>query len=167
MSKLFMGMVDYAIIGVVLVSTLISLVRGFIKEVLSLLTWVAAFAIALGFSQPASVFIPKAVDIPSARVALAFLSLFVLVLIVGGIINWAISTLVNKTGLSGTDRSVGMVFGLARGVFIIAILILLAQLTAMPKESWWQSSILLPQFQIVADWIRALLPADIAQHFQA
>ncbi len=162
-----MGMVDYAIIGVVLVSTLISLVRGFIKEVLSLLTWVAAFAIALGFSQPASAFIPKAVDIPSARVALAFLSLFVLVLIVGGIINWAISTLVNKTGLSGTDRSVGMVFGLARGVFIIAILILLAQLTAMPKESWWQSSILLPQFQIVADWIRALLPADIAQHFQA
>ncbi len=162
-----MNMVDYVIIAVVLVSTLISLVRGFVKEVLSLITWIAAFVVALGFSQQAAVFIPKAVDIPSARVALAFLSLFVLVLIIGGIINWIVSTLVNKTGLSGTDRSVGMVFGLARGVFIIAILVLLAQLTAMPKESWWQSSVLLPQFQTVSDWIKAMLPADIAKYFHA
>jgi membrane protein required for colicin V production len=60
-----------------------------------------------------------------------------------------------------------MVFGLARGVFIIAILVLLAHLTAMPKETWWQSSVLVPQFQIVSDWILALLPTDIAQHFQS
>ena len=160
-----MVVLDWVIVGVVLVSTLISLVRGFVKEVLSLLTWVAAFGIALGFSQPASAYIPQAVDIPSARVALAFLALFVVVLIIGGIINWAVSTAVNKTGLSGTDRSVGMVFGLARGVFIIAILILLAHLTAMPKESWWQSSVLLPQFEHVAYWIKALLPTDVAQHF--
>lgn len=162
-----MVVLDWVIIGIVLVSTLISLVRGFIKEVLSLITWVAAFALALGFSQPASALVPKAVDIPSARVALAFLALFVVVLIIGGIVNWAVSTAVNKTGLSGTDRSVGMVFGLARGVFIIAILILLAHLTAMPKETWWQSSVLIPQFQVVSDWILAMIPADIAQHFQS
>lgn len=162
-----MSMVDYAIIGVVLVSTLISLVRGFVKEVLSLLTWIAAFVIAMGFSQSASVLIPSAVDIPSARVALAFLALFILVLILGGIINWVISTLVNKTGLSGTDRSVGMVFGLARGVFIISVLVLLAELTAMPKEAWWQSSLFIPQFMIVADWIHALLPASIATYFHS
>lgn len=160
-----MSIVDYAIIGVVLVSTLISLVRGFVKEVLSLLTWIAAFVIAMGFSQSAAVFVPKAVDIPSARVALAFLVLFVLVLIVGGIINWIISTLVNKTGLSGTDRSVGMVFGLARGVFIVSVLVLLAELTAMPKEAWWQSSVFIPQFMVFAGWIHALLPPGIAVYF--
>ncbi|HUX83546.1 MAG TPA: CvpA family protein [Halothiobacillus sp.] len=162
-----MSIVDYAIIGVVLVSTLISLVRGFVKEVLSLLTWIAAFVIAMGFSQPAAAFVPKAVDIPSARVALAFLVLFVAVLIIGGIINWIISTLVNKTGLSGTDRSVGMVFGLARGVFIVSVLVLLAELTAMPREAWWQSSIFVPQFMIVANWIHALLPPSIAMYFHA
>jgi len=162
-----MVVLDWAIVGIVLISTLISLVRGFVKEVLSLVTWIAAFGIALAFSQTASAFVPNAVDIPSARVALAFLALFIIVLIIGGIINWAVSTAVNKTGLSGTDRSVGMVFGLARGIFIIAILVLLAHLTAMPKESWWQSSVLIPQFQIVADWILALMPTDIAQHFQA
>lgn len=162
-----MSIVDYAIIGVVLVSTLISLVRGFVKEVLSLLTWIAAFVIAMGFSQSAASFVPQAVDIPSARVALAFLVLFVAVLIIGGIINWIISTLVNKTGLSGTDRSVGMVFGLARGVFIVSVLVLLAELTAMPKENWWQSSIFIPQFMIVANWIHALLPAKIAVYFHS
>ncbi|WP_407274977.1 CvpA family protein [Halothiobacillus sp. DCM-1] len=160
-----MAIVDYVILSVVGISTLISLVRGFVKESLSLLTWIAAFAIAMGFSQATSVWVPKAVDIPSARVALAFMVLFVLVLIIGGVINWIVSTLVNKTGLTGTDRSVGMVFGLIRGVFIVAILILLAHLTAMPQEPWWQASTLIPQFQIVANWIQALLPADLAHHF--
>lgn len=160
-----MSIVDYVIIGIILVSTLISLVRGFVKEVISLLTWVAAFVVALGFSQMASRLVPPAVDIPSARVAIAFMVLFVLVLIVGGIINWAISTLVNKTGLTGTDRSVGMVFGLTRGVFIIAILILLAGLTAAPQAPWWHDSVLLPHFTVVAEWIKALLPVDMAQYF--
>lgn len=160
-----MSIVDYVIIGIILVSTLISLVRGFVKEVISLLTWVAAFVVALGFSQPAAAMVPRAVDIPSARVAIAFMVLFVVVLIVGGIINWAISTLVNKTGLSGTDRSVGMVFGLTRGVFIVAILILLAGLTAAPQSPWWQGSVLLPHFTVVAEWIKALLPTDMAQYF--
>jgi len=160
-----LSIVDYVIIGIILVSTLISLVRGFVKEVISLLTWVAAFVVAMGLSSPASALVPQAVDIPSARVAIAFMILFVLVLIIGGIINWAISTLVNKTGLSGTDRSVGMVFGLARGVFIIAILILLAGLTAAPQAPWWQDSTLLPHFSVVAEWIKALLPVDMAQYF--
>ena len=160
-----MAIIDYVILSIVVVSTLISLVRGFVKESLSLLTWIAAFAIAIGFAQTASALVPKAVDIQSARVALAFMVLFVLVLIIGGIINWIISTLVNKTGLTGTDRSVGMIFGLVRGVFIVAILILLAHLTAMPNESWWRASTLIPQFQIVSGWIQAMLPADMAQHF--
>lgn len=160
-----MSIVDYVIVAIILVSTLISLVRGFVKEVISLLTWVAAFVVALTFSASAASLVPPAVDIPSARVAIAFMILFVIVLILGGIINWAISTLVNKTGLSGTDRSVGMVFGLARGIFIIAILILLAGLTAAPQAPWWHDSMLIPHFTTVAEWIKALLPADMAQYF--
>ncbi len=160
-----MSIVDYVIVAIILVSTLISLVRGFIKEVISLLTWVAAFVVALSFSASAASLVPPAVDIPSARVAIAFMILFVIILILGGIINWAISTLVNKTGLTGTDRSVGMVFGLARGIFIIAILILLAGLTAAPQAPWWNDSTLIPHFTTVAEWIKALLPADMAQYF--
>jgi len=160
-----LAVVDYFIIGILVISTLISLVRGFVKEVISLITWIMAFAIALNFSSIAAQWMPKAIDIPSLRMATAFLALFNLVLLVGGIINWAISKAVEKTGLSGTDRSIGLVFGAARGVFIVAILILLAGLTTMPQEPWWQKSLLVPHFTVVALWIHALLPESIAAHF--
>jgi len=160
-----LAIVDYFIIGILVISTLISLVRGFVKEVISLITWIMAFAIALNFSSIAAQWMPKAIDIPSLRMATAFLALFNLVLLVGGIINWAISKAVEKTGLSGTDRSIGLVFGAVRGVFIVAVLILLAGLTTMPQEPWWQKSLLVPHFTVVALWIHALLPESIAAHF--
>ncbi len=159
-----MTVVDWILLAIVLISTAIALVRGFIKEVISLVTWLAAFGVALAFSQPAAVLVPEAVDIPSARVAIAFVALFVIVLILGGIINWAISKLVESTGLSGTDRSVGMVFGLLRGVLIVAGLILLAGFTALPREEWWHASTLIPHFQVVAEWLLAVLPEDVARN---
>ncbi|QGT78380.1 CvpA family protein [Guyparkeria halophila] len=161
-----MTMVDWILLAIVLISTAIALVRGFVKEVVSLITWIAAFGIALAFSQTAAVLVPEAVDIPSARVAIAFVALFVVVLILGGIINWAISKLVETTGLSGTDRSVGMVFGLLRGVLIVAGLLLLGGFTALPKEAWWQASMLIPHFQVVSEWLLAILPADVARNVQ-
>ncbi|WP_322520347.1 CvpA family protein [Guyparkeria halophila] len=161
-----MTMVDWILLAIVLISTAIALVRGFVKEVISLVTWLAAFGIALAFSQTAAVLVPEAVDIPSARVAIAFVALFVVVLILGGIINWAISKLVETTGLSGTDRSVGMVFGLLRGVLIVAGLLLLGGFTALPQEAWWQASTLIPHFQVVAEWLLAVMPADVAANVQ-
>ncbi|RRQ23998.1 CvpA family protein [Guyparkeria sp. SCN-R1] len=161
-----MTMVDWIFLAIVLISTAIALVRGFVKEVISLVTWLAAFGIALAFSQTAAVLVPEAVDIPSARVAIAFVALFVVVLILGGIINWAISKLVETTGLSGTDRSVGMVFGLLRGVLIVAGLLLLGGFTALPQEAWWQASTLIPHFQVVAEWLLAVMPADVARNVQ-
>ena len=161
-----MTLLDWILLAIVLVSTLIALVRGFVKETISLITWIAAFWIALAFSGPASSLVPEAVDIPSARMAIAFVALFVIVLILGGIINWSVSKLVESTGLSGTDRSVGMVFGLLRGVLIVAGLILLAGFTALPKEEWWEASSLIPHFQVVAEWIVAVLPVDVADNVQ-
>ncbi|HZJ81672.1 MAG TPA: CvpA family protein [Guyparkeria sp.] len=161
-----MTVVDWILLAIVLVSTAIALVRGFIREVISLITWIAAFGIALGFSQAAAVLVPDVVDIPSARVAIAFVALFVIVLILGGIISWAISRMVETTGLSGTDRSVGMVFGLLRGVLIVAGLLLLAGFTALPGENLWQDSLLIPHFQVVAQWLLAILPADVASNVQ-
>ncbi len=161
-----MTMVDWILLAIVLISTAIALVRGFVKEVISLVTWLAAFGIALAFSQTAAVLVPDAVDIPSARVAIAFVALFVVVLILGGIINWAVSKLVETTGLSGTDRSVGMVFGLLRGVLIVAGLLLLGGFTALPQEAWWQASKLIPHFQVVAEWLLAVMPADVARNVQ-
>ena len=65
-----------------------------------------------------------------------------------------------------TDRALGVVFGIARGIVIVAILVLCAGLTALPKDPWWKESLFLPHFQVLAEEIRSLLPPEVAALFQ-
>ncbi|MEF3193899.1 MAG: CvpA family protein, partial [Halothiobacillaceae bacterium] len=110
--------------------------------------------------------LPIDIDIPSMRLAAAFAILFILTLIVGGIINAVVGLLVEKTGLSGTDRSIGVIFGLARGVFLVSALILLGSLTPMPQDPWWKGSWVIQNLTPVAQWMRDLLPSQLAQNFR-
>lgn len=158
--------VDYFILGVIVVSGLLSLWRGFVKEALSLLTWIAAPVIAILFYEELAPWFERWVSVPSARLALAFGILLVLVLILGGVVNYLIGQLVSKTGLSGTDRALGIVFGIARGVMVVGVLVLLAGLTQLPQDPWWQESIFLGHFVDLALWMRSFLPADIAANIQ-
>ena len=93
-----------------------------------------------------------------------FLMTNIAVLVVAGIVVWLVGLLVDKTGLSGTDRMLGVVFGAARGVIIASMLVLLAGLTPMPRDPWWQSSVLMPHFQQVAEQLRSLLPPEIGEY---
>jgi len=153
---------DIVILVIIGISALLSLVRGFIKEALSLVTWVAAFWVSLAFTDRAADLLANWVSLPSARAALAFAGLFVTVLLLGGLVNYLIGQLVRKTGLSGTDRMLGMVFGVVRGAMVVAVLVLLAGLTAVPQDPWWQDSSLLPHFERIALWLRDFLPPDVA-----
>ena len=119
---------DIVILVIIGISALLSLVRGFIKEALSLVTWIAAFWVSLAFTDRAADLLANWVSLPSARAALAFAGLFVAVLLLGGLVNYLIGQLVRKTGLGGTDRMLGMVFGVLRGVMVVAVLVLLAAL---------------------------------------
>lgn len=157
-----MNWVDFVIIGVILVSALVSLVRGFVREALSLAVWVAAFWVAVRYAAGFEGIFAEQVTTPSVRLGLAFFLLFLVVLVTGAIVNFVISKLVDKTGLSGTDRMLGMVFGASRGVAVVALLVLLAGLTPLPRDPWWQQSQLLPHFQVLALWLRDFLPPDIA-----
>jgi membrane protein required for colicin V production len=161
-----MGWFDIAILLVILLSGLISLVRGFVKESISLATWLAAGFIALSYHPVLSEMLLPYLESPTISLAAAFAALFVATLIVGAIINFMVSQLVSKTGLSGTDKTLGVVFGIARGVLIIALLVLFAELTPIPEERWWQESTMVEHFTKVAVWIRDLLPADVAERFK-
>lgn len=161
-----MGWFDIAILLVILLSGLISLVRGFVKESISLATWLAAGFIALAYHQVLSEILLPYLESPTISLAAAFAILFVATLIVGAIINYMISQLVSKTGLSGTDKTLGVVFGIARGVLIIALLVLFAEFTPIPEEAWWQESTMIEHFTTVAVWIRDVLPADVAERFK-
>jgi membrane protein required for colicin V production len=156
--------VDYLIIGIILISSAISIVRGFIKEVLSVLSWALAFWVALMFHAHLATLLSEYVATPSIRLFTAFFALFVVTLILGALVNHLISQLVEKTGLTGTDRSLGVIFGLIRGLAIVTLLVLLAGATPMPTDSWWQNSLLLNYFEQIAIWARSFLPNDIAEY---
>lgn len=157
--------VDYAILAVVLISAFVSLLRGFVREALSLVGWVLAFWVAMRFSPNLSGVIGDAIAEPTLRVIAAFVGLFVATLVVTGVINYFAAQLVQRTGLTGTDRMIGVVFGILRGSLLVGVLVLLAGLSSLPQDPWWRDSIFLPHFQAMALWLRGLLPGDIAGNF--
>ncbi|MGI2855462.1 CvpA family protein [Shewanella algae] len=144
--------IDYAIIIVIGLSTLISLIRGFAKEAMSLVVWFAAFFIASQFYQDLAVHITQITD-EVLRNGVAIAILFIVTLIVGALVNYLIGQLVSKTGLSGTDRILGLCFGALRGALIVsAILFFMDAFTGAPKTDWWQGSQLVPEFGVVIQW---------------
>ena len=159
--------VDYVIIGIIALSALIGLARGLIREVISLAVWIVAVAAAWLFYQPVAAGLEPWIATPSVRIGAAVLLLVIGVLILGAVIAWLLTTLVDKTGLSGTDRLLGIVFGAARGAVLVAILVFLASLTPVKQDPWWQESDLLVHFQILADWMLAQVPPDVTERIKA
>lgn len=151
--------IDYFILAVVVLSVLLSLMRGFVREAVSLGTWIAAFWLALTFANPFSRWF-TAIDSDVLRIILAFALLFVAVLIIGAIVNHIINLLVDKTGLGGTDRLIGAVFGFARGLVVVAALVLVANWTELPRTQTWHESRFLPYVNPVATWLDRVLPID-------
>ncbi len=158
--------VDYVIVGIILLSALISLVRGFVREALSLAVWVLAFWVSWTFFRELALYFEQWISVPSMRLGVAFVLLLVATLVLGGLVNYLVGQLVKKTGLTGTDRMIGMFFGIARGAVLVAIVVLLAGLTAIPSDPWWHESVLISYFQDLAIWLRDLLPPDIADKFK-
>ena len=155
-----MATVDWIIIAVLGISTLISIRRGFVKEALSLLTWIAAVIVSRLFAGQFSVLLEPHIETATFRLAASYLILFVGTLIVGGLVNHLIGEFVKLTGLSGTDKFLGMFFGLARGG--IVILLFVAGLhyiapDAVKQDDWYQSSMLIPQFVRIVEELGPLL----------
>jgi membrane protein required for colicin V production len=148
----FMIWIDYVIIAVVGFSALVSLVRGFVREALSLVTWGCAFFVASHYYAYLAVWF-TGFDDELVRNGIAIGVLFVATLIVGAIVNYVIGTLVEKTGLSGTDRVLGVCFGALRGVLIVAaLLFFLDTFTGFSKSPDWQQSQLIPEFSYIIRW---------------
>ncbi|MGR9114345.1 MAG: CvpA family protein [Gammaproteobacteria bacterium] len=154
--------IDYAILGLISISMVIGLIRGFVKEAFSLAMWVVAIWVGLNFSREFSTFLTSMISLPSARIAAAFAILFFITLILGSLIGFLLGELVKKTGLTGSDRFAGMLFGIVRGMVVVAICVMLAGLTPIPEDSWWKESVLIPPFQTLAVWLRDQIPSGVA-----
>lgn len=153
--------VDYAISLVILVSAVIGLFRGFIKEAFALFAWIVAIGVGLQYSRDFAVLLQNIISYPSARIATAFTILFFMTLILGGIISFILQHLIEKTGLTGTDRLLGMQFGIIRGAVLVSLMVMLAGVTPLPEDSWWKQSVLIPPFQALAVWLKEHIPSEL------
>lgn len=161
-----MSYVDWVLLGIIAVSLLVGLLRGFVKEVFALAVWAAAFFVAFQFSGVVAEHLADQVSLPSARNALAFGSLFLLVLLIGGLLTYLVGLLVEKTGLSGTDRLLGGVFGALRGLLLVIGLVLVAGFTPVPQDPWWDESRVIQSVLPLAEWAAGFLPESIREHLE-
>ena len=159
-----MQWVDWAILIVIGLSAGISLLRGFVREALSLAGWILAFFVAKGFYIEFSVFLENHISTPSLRYGVAWAALFLITLTVSGLVNYVLGRLIEKAGLSGMDRIMGMAFGALRGVLIASVSVLaLRTFTHATQDTWWKQSQLIPHVEIIGNWFHEQVKDSIPE----
>lgn len=161
-----MTVVDVIVIFVIFLSALFSLMRGFVKEAISLASWIVAIWLAATFAPQLAAVLPDSIESEAVRQAVGFGVLFILSLMVGAIVNVLVSHLVKKTGLSGADRVFGVIFGILRGGLIIVAFVVIGGMTPLPEMEWWQSSTLLQWCESAAIVLQEYIPQDLNLSYQ-
>jgi len=146
--------IDICIIVVTLASGAFGIWRGFAKEAIALVTWLAAIWLAWQSAWLVEPRLGEWETAPELRIWAARGIVFVAVLIVGGLLAWLMRAVIRSTGLSSTDRSLGGLFGLLRAVLIIGLMTMGLQYLNLDEESWWQSARLRTFSERAADGIR-------------
>lgn len=161
-----MTIFDYLVIFVLIASVLISLLRGLIKEILSLLGWVVAFVVANAYGAALAALLPDVVPGAAIRLLLAFVVLFIGVRMLMGLLTMAFDALITASGMSMADRGLGALFGIARGLVIILTVVILCGMTSIPQQAFWQQARLSGYAESAARAIKPYLPAAYAEHIQ-
>ena len=157
-----MVIVDYVLIGAFLVSVGVGFFRGFFREALSLVNWALALWVAWRFSGLLDPLLAS-ISSPVIKLWTGRVIAFVGTMLVGALVSKLIVMLVHKSGLSGTDRVLGMVFGAGRGVLVVGLLVILCQALEMDREPWWQESLIVPRTADLTELLRGYLDAGLEQ----
>lgn len=131
---------DYIVLAILCGSAILGLLRGLMKEVLSLIAYVAAFIAAIWWGPKVSIWVASYIENGLLRTAVAYASVFIAVLLLVGLLNITLATFLKKTGLTPADHGLGALFGLLRGALIVLILVSVAGYTELPKEPWWRDA---------------------------
>lgn len=152
--------IDYILLAILVVSVAVGIFRGFFKEALSLVTWVVALWASFRFAHFLEPMLAS-VSSEALKMWAARIIAFILILIAGGLINALVGMLVSKTGLTGTDRVLGMVFGAARGVLIIGIVVMIFRMLELDRDEWWAQSAVIPYGEPVAERLQHYFHAGL------
>ncbi|MCS0589867.1 CvpA family protein [Massilia norwichensis] len=161
-----MTIFDYIVLFILVSSVVISTMRGLVKEILSLVGWIAAFVVANAFGAKLAPMLPSVVPGESLRLIVAFIALFLGVRVLMGLLALAIGALIEATGLSLADRGLGGLFGLGRGIVIVLAGVILCGMTSIPQQAFWKDALLSPMAETGARTVKPFLPAALAQHVQ-
>ncbi len=149
--------IDYIIIAIIAISTVISLIKGFVQQLVSLASWLLAFFLALRFAPDFGQYLEQYIALAPARQGIAFFVIFFAVVIIGSIIGVIASKIISVAHLSLGDRFLGMLFGVVRGVVIVLTLTFFLGMSPLVEEPWWDQSMLLAHSRellvIVLDWM--------------
>ena len=153
-----MPIIDILIAVVLIFSVIVGVVRGFVKEAISITALLFAIWAALTFGPSAGEISESWLASEELQTWFGRILIFVLILAVGGLIGWGLSKLVRLSVLSGIDRLIGALFGAARGVLFVALFILAGDYAGFSNDSWWKNSRFIPYFEVVAEWIMVMAP---------
>ena len=158
-----MSTFDYVLLAMLLASALVGILRGLIREAMSLAIWVLALWCAARFDAQVAELFSNTLKDPLWRLWAARLAVFVGVLFAGSVLAWIVSYFVRRSVITGTDRTLGMLFGLARGVLLAGILVLALELGGFAAEPWWRESKLIPYAAAVAAELREVAQLQLAE----
>lgn len=156
--------IDYIIIAVIGLSIITGLFRGFVKELIALCVWILAIWLGFTYAQEFNPWLKPYIDDDAVRTAVAFIIILLITVLIGGLANALLSFILQRTGLSGTDRVLGMIFGFVRGIFIVALVIVVLNMTSLSKkEDYAHRSVLYSEFDPIVHWLTSLTPDFIKQ----
>ncbi|WP_334188121.1 CvpA family protein [Noviherbaspirillum sp.] len=159
-----MTIFDYLVVFVLACSVIISTMRGLVKEILSLLSWVVSFVIANAYGEDLAALLPDMVPGGTSRLIIAFIALFIGVRILMMLLMLAVDAVIKASGLSLADRGLGGLFGLGRGMIIVLAAVLICGMTAIPQQPFWKDALFSPLAETAARTIKPFLPGDYARH---
>jgi len=153
---------DYAVLAVLGLSAVIGIWRGLLREVFALAAWIAATLVAMLFAGEVAAWLPASFATPLVRAVIAVIVLFFAVLMAVSLGGVFASRLARAVGLSFADRTLGAVFGIARGALILVVLVLAAGLTALPRQPFWREAKLAAPLETAAIAVKPYLPRAVA-----
>lgn len=161
-----MTIFDYLVLFVLICSIVISTLRGLVKEILSLLSWIVSFVVANAYGEDLAQLLPDMIPGNVTRLIVAFIALFIGVRLLMLLLTMTVDAAIKAAGLTLADRGLGGLFGLGRGLVIVLAVVLVCGMTAIPQQPFWKEALLSPMAETAARTVKPFLPGDIARHVQ-
>ncbi len=159
-----MTIFDYLVLFVLICSIVISTLRGLVKEVLSLLSWVVALVVANAYGQDLAEMLVDVIPGSVMRLIVAFIALFIGVRLLMGLFAMAVDAIISRSGMSVADRGLGGLFGLARGLVLVLAAVLICGMTAIPQQPFWKEALFSPLAETAAGTVKPFLPGVLVRH---